>query len=189
MMVLFAAAGAAATEPSPAQPSEITPGIVHPVIACAQQPGNSYALYLPAGYTPQKKWPIIYAFDPGARGEVPVRLYKDVAEKYGYILAGSNNAQNFDAQAQSEGTRAMLDDTLQRFSVDMERIYKTGFSGGARMKSVSPRTRRLPKATPSRDKWRRWQLSEDCAGPPGKRNGWLLRIGCGFLLERSNGLP
>jgi len=136
IVVLFAATGAAATAPSPAQPAEITRGIVHPAVACAQQPGNSYALYLPAGYTPHHKWPIIYAFDPGARGDVPVRLYKDVAEKYGYILAGSNNAQNFDAQAQSEGTRAMLDDTLQRFSVDMERVYTTGFSGGARLATL-----------------------------------------------------
>jgi dienelactone hydrolase len=137
VMLLFAAAGAAAAAgPSPARPAEITPGVVHPAVSCAQQPGNSYALYLPAGYTPQKKWPIMYAFDPGARGDVPVRLYKDVAEKYGYILAGSNNTQNFDAQAQSEGTRAMLDDTRQRFSVDRERIYTTGFSGGARLATL-----------------------------------------------------
>jgi dienelactone hydrolase len=127
LLILLAATGAISAA------AQIAPGVVHPSVECAQHPGNSYALYLPAAYTPQKRWPIIYAFDPGARGEAPVRLYKDVAEKHGYILAGSNNAQNFDPRGQSEGTRAMLDDTLQRLSVDLERVYTTGFSGGARL--------------------------------------------------------
>ena len=78
-------------------------------------------------------WPIIYAFDPGAQGEIPVKLYEAVAEKYGYIIAGSNNSQNFNPRAQSMGSRAMIQDTLERFAIDQNRVYLTGFSGGARV--------------------------------------------------------
>src|SRR5690349_15033911 len=63
-------------------------------ITCAPDPSQSYALYLPSNYSPDRRWPIIYAFDPFARGTVPVELYKRAAEKYGYIVAGSNNAKN-----------------------------------------------------------------------------------------------
>src|ERR1043165_9117236 len=55
---------------------------------------QSYALYLPAAYTPARKYPVLYFFDPGARGAVPVERFKEAAEKYGYILVGSNNSRN-----------------------------------------------------------------------------------------------
>jgi hypothetical protein len=48
-------------------------------VTCADDPSETYALYLPSTYTPTKRWPIIYAFDPSARGKVPVKLYKDAA--------------------------------------------------------------------------------------------------------------
>jgi predicted esterase len=72
----------------------------------------------------------VYAFDPGAQGDIPVRRYREIAEKYGYILAGSNNSQNF--VNDSTVIQAMLADTHERFSLDPKRIYTTGFSGGAR---------------------------------------------------------
>ena len=107
-------------------------GKVIAVVACASDPSQSYALYLPSAYTPEKRWPIIYAFDPLARGEVPIDLYREIAEKYGYILAGSNNSRNFSPAESERGTGAMWNDTHARFSIDGRRTYATGFSGGAR---------------------------------------------------------
>jgi dienelactone hydrolase len=100
-------------------------------VACEDDPDQSYAVYLPSAYTPEKRWPIVYAFDPVARGKVPVKLYKDVAEKYGYILAASNNWRNFSSSAKD--ATAMWQDTHIRLSLDERRTYATGFSGGARM--------------------------------------------------------
>lgn len=102
-------------------------------VPCLSDPTQSYALYLPSNYTPAKRWPIIYAFDPVARGKVPVKLYKDVAEKYGYIVAGSNNSRNFAFEESSRGANAMWADTHQRLSLDERQVYTTGFSGGARI--------------------------------------------------------
>ncbi|HEX7773991.1 MAG TPA: hypothetical protein VF435_16330, partial [Pyrinomonadaceae bacterium] len=88
--------------------------------------------YLPSNYTPNRKWPVLYAFDPGARGRVAVERFKDAAEKYGWIVLGSNNSRNGPWAVVVNAWNAMLTDTRQRFAIDDERMYATGFSGGAR---------------------------------------------------------
>ena len=123
-------AGSQAAAQPPSSP--LVAGRVIEKVLCAGSPGESYALYLPSNYTPSRRWPILYAFDPGARGRIPVTLYKDAAEKYGYIVAGSNNSQNFTNEPPERSIFAMWQDTHQKFSLDEHRTYTTGFSGGAR---------------------------------------------------------
>ncbi len=108
-------------------------GVVIPRVTCAAKPEQSYALYLPSNYTPERKWPVLFAFDPAARGRVPADLAKDAAEKYGYIVAGSNNSRNGPPRPQAEAADAMMQDVTTRFAVDPRRMYTTGFSGGARV--------------------------------------------------------
>lgn len=93
---------------------------------------QSYALYLPSNYTPDRNWPILYAFDPGARGRTAVERFKDAAEKYGWIVVGSNNSRNGPWDVVVNAWNAMLTDSHQRFAIDDERMYATGLSGGAR---------------------------------------------------------
>jgi len=107
--------------------------VVIPQQTCAAKPDQSYALYLPSHYAPDKRWPIIYAFDPDGRGNVPVELMKDAAERYGYIVAGSNNSRNGSWKVETEAAQAMFDDTHARLAIDDHRIYLAGFSGGARV--------------------------------------------------------
>ena len=53
---------------------------------------------------------------------------------YGYVVAGSNNSRN-DAYPRSiEAADAMMRDASRRFSLDLRRLYVTGFSGGARVR-------------------------------------------------------
>ena len=94
---------------------------------------QSYALYLPKAYTPDKKWPILYGFSPAARGVDPVILFRNAAEKYGWIVAGSNNSRNGPHEPIQQAIDAMLKDTEARLSIDPARRYATGFSGGARV--------------------------------------------------------
>jgi hypothetical protein len=108
--------------------------IVDPVV-CLQDPGQSYALYLPSDYDAQRAWPIIFCFDPGGRGGIPVALFREGAEKYGYILAGSNNSRNGPWEVILKAARAILLDTRSRLAIDLGRVYAAGFSGGARAAS------------------------------------------------------
>ena len=131
--MLSAFSGTAEPQPAGRAPSApLVTGQVIEKVLCAGSQGESYALYLPSNYTPGRRWPILYAFDPGARGRIPVTLYKDAAEKYGYIVAGSNNSQNFTNEPPKRSIFALWQDTHERFSLDEHRTYTTGFSGGAR---------------------------------------------------------
>jgi dienelactone hydrolase len=131
--MLAAFSGTAGPQSAGHAPSApLVAGQVIEKVLCAGSQGQSYSLYLPSNYTPGRRWPILYAFDPGARGRIPVTLYKDTAEKYGYIVAGSNNSQNFTNEPAERSIFAMWQDTHQRFSLDEHRTYTTGFSGGAR---------------------------------------------------------
>src|SRR5258705_11443817 len=68
------------------QAGQITTGKVIEKIVCAKAPAQSYALYVPSSYTPTRTWPILYAFDPGARGPLAVNRFREAAEKYGWIV-------------------------------------------------------------------------------------------------------
>jgi dienelactone hydrolase len=120
--------------PTPAATSP-QPGILLPHEVCAAHQDQTYALYLPSTYTPGKKWPVVYAFDPAARGNMPVELMKDAAERYGYIVVGSNNSRNGSWKVEIDTAQAVSDDTRTRFSIDEHRVYFAGFSGGARVAS------------------------------------------------------
>jgi dienelactone hydrolase len=115
------------------KPTPPAPGQIDNHRACAKNPDQTYALYVPSTYTPDKKWPIVYAFDPSARGERPVETLKAGAEKYGYIVAASNNSHNGPWAPEIEAAQAVSDDTHTILSIDDHRVYFTGFSGGARV--------------------------------------------------------
>lgn len=117
-------------------PAALTPGVIHDPVACRQAADETYALYLPTAYKPDSAWPIIYVFDPAARGRVPLERMRAAAERYGYILVGSNNSRNFDIQAVMAAAEAMWTDTHARFRLDDRRAYTAGFSGGARVASA-----------------------------------------------------
>jgi predicted esterase len=102
-------------------------------VKCASDPSQSYALYLPSNYSANRTWPLILAFSPMARGRVPLERLQEAAEKYGYILAGSNNSRNGDSQSTTAAIRSMPADVASRFSVDVKRVYTASFSDGARV--------------------------------------------------------
>ncbi len=108
-----------------------SPGTIVEIV-CSADPSQTYALYLPSNYTVEKRWPVIYFFDPAGRGRRPIEMYKDVAEKYGFIFAGSNNSRNF-SDNQSQAVNALWHDTHVRLALDERRAYVSGFSGGARV--------------------------------------------------------
>ena len=125
----FAQQGAAISS----NPRTFPVGTIVPKVATIAKPEQSYALYLPTSYSGAKRWPIVYVFDPGAHGDVPVELMKEPAERYGYIVVGSNNSRNGSWAIEGEAAQAMVQDTQETFPLDPNRLYFAGFSGGARV--------------------------------------------------------
>ncbi len=114
-----------------AYPQTPAAGTVHSSVPVAAQPTNSYALYLPSTYSPAKRWPLLLIFDPFARGETSVNLFHEAAEKYGFILVGSNNTRNFEDP--SAAIRLLWADMKEHYAIDPRRVYTAGLSGGARV--------------------------------------------------------
>lgn len=127
--------GAAVLVAAPAaqEARPLEPGVLHARVTPLADPSRGYALFLPASYTPDRKWPVLFAFDPMARGELPVELVRGMAERHGYIVAGSLDARNGPMAPQVEAARIMMQDVAARLSVDPARVYVTGFSGAARL--------------------------------------------------------
>jgi len=113
--------------------STLPVGTVIPSISCDANPKQTYALYLPSNISPKRNWPIIYVFDPGARGQLAVETVRAAAEKYGYIVAASNNSHNGPLGGFAEAADAMWLDTQAKLPVDEHRRYTAGMSGGARV--------------------------------------------------------
>ncbi len=114
-------------------PSALPKGEVVPKVVCAGDTRFSYALYLPSGYREDQAWPVLFGYSPGGSGEEPVRLFQKAAERFGWIVVGSNDSRNGPLPPAMEASEAMWKDVRSRFKVDPRRSYGVGFSGGARM--------------------------------------------------------
>ena len=124
----------AVVQPVPQYDGTLPKGKVTDSVVCKSSPGQSFALYLPSGYTPDKQFPVIYFFDAHARGALPVRMYRDLAEKYGFVLVGSNLSKNgIPWPEANEGAKALMSETRARINIDPKRVYTSGFSGGSRV--------------------------------------------------------
>jgi len=136
LSMLMACSVALAQEKTTADTSkrpEVEKGRVVASVHSAAKPEQSYALYVPTNYAPERLWPIIYVFDPAAKGSRPLELMKAAAENYGYLLAGSNNSRNGAVNIEHEAAQEMWNDTHRWLSIDDRRAYFAGFSGGARV--------------------------------------------------------
>ena len=112
--------------------ADLPSGQIIDTVTCSADPSQSYALYLPATYTQSRQWPVIFAFDAGGRGRVPVERYQAAAERFGYIVVGSNNSRNGSTEI-PKILAAMTNDVASRLAIDPKRVYLAGMSGGARV--------------------------------------------------------
>ncbi len=113
--------------------SVIPRGEIIEKMVCLDQPEQNYALYLPAAYTPEKKWPVVFIFDPWARGSFVLELFQSAAEKMGYVLVASNISRNGPLDPNIDSALAVWRDSNLRLSLDQEAVFTAGFSGGAQV--------------------------------------------------------
>jgi poly(3-hydroxybutyrate) depolymerase len=112
---------------------ELPRGTLVAEVRCLANPAQTYALYVPSTYSPDRGWSVLMAFHPAARGAAMVEKYRAAAEQYGYIVAGSNTSRNGPWDVSMAAVETMSADLGRRFSIDAQRVYLTGMSGGARV--------------------------------------------------------
>jgi predicted esterase len=134
LLVAILSSGSASGHPQTESIQSFPPGTAIPSVVTLRNPAQSYALYLPTKYSRDRRWPIVYVFDPLARGRWP-SLFQHAVELHGYIVAVSNNSRNGSWQLELDAAEAMFRDTQQRLSIDLHRLFFAGFSGGARVAS------------------------------------------------------
>lgn len=94
----------------------------------------NYAIVFPKKYDSKEPLPILFLLDPNADGSLPVRKYVDLANKYNYILVGSNVSRNgLSSAILQQHISSLINETSTRFKVDKKRMFIGGFSGGAKL--------------------------------------------------------
>ena len=123
MHLLFASAIVLAT---------LKTGVVVDNIACSSDPSITYAYYLPTTYDASNRYPTIFVFDPRKRGALGAELFRDAAERFGWIVVSSNNTESdTDPQPSVHAIQLTLPEAMRTFSIDRRRTYVAGFSGTA----------------------------------------------------------
>lgn len=118
--------------PLPRDLSTRPAGTVTSGISTLSDPALTWELYLPRGFVPGRRGPVLLLFDPRGRGGVPVELFREAADEFGWMLASSNDTRSDGpAPANARAVNALLSDVTRRLPVDERRIYAGGFSGGA----------------------------------------------------------
>ncbi len=128
LAVLLVSAGV-----STAAAQSLQRGTINDPVQCGSDPAQTYALYVPSTYSHERPWSLLLAFHPAARGRLMVEKFQAAAEQYGYIVAASNNSRNGPHAVSAAAAQAMSADVGRRFSIDPQRVYLTGMSGGARV--------------------------------------------------------
>lgn len=113
-------------------------GILHQRVVCQTDTTLNYSLYIPASAGKGTARPVVIFLDPHAAGSLPVNLYKDLAEHYGWILVGSNNSKNgLSSEVAGHIVSSLAADARRLFGADSNRLYLAGFSGGARIATTA----------------------------------------------------
>src|SRR5688572_19083640 len=95
-------------------------------------PSQTYTLVLPSSYDPAKKHPLLLILDPRGRGTVAARIFAEAADEHGWIIVSSNGTRSDAGTEPNErALRALLPEVVQRYPVDIKRVYAAGFSGTA----------------------------------------------------------
>jgi predicted esterase len=95
---------------------------------------QSYAQFLPAGYSPERRWPVLFVLDPRGRALHALRLFTAAADRLGFVVVSSyNTLSDGPREPNVAAMNAMLASSEARLSIDPRRLYLAGFSGTARV--------------------------------------------------------
>jgi len=100
---------------------------------------QSFALYLPRTFKVKGQWPVAFAFNTKGKGKAALVRLQRAAEKYGYILAASNNI--YDTISLSENmftVKRLMNRVGSLFPIDKDRVYTAGYKTSGRFANLVP---------------------------------------------------
>jgi len=156
-------------------PPVLTPGLHDLKLPRADEPAISYAMYIPANYSPSAPVPLILALHFGVRGGdaagaggdvVQILIGPALAELGAIIVAPDSVRGNWSSPENERAVNALLDVVLARYSIDKKKVAVTGFSmGGAGSWHFAEK---FPE---------RFSAAIPVAGrPPASASGWQLPV-------------
>lgn len=102
-------------------------------VASLRDTSQMYALFLPPGYTTERRWPVVFVLDPRGRGQLGLELFHGAAARLGWIVLSSyNTLSDGPPEPNVIALNAMLVSAQARLAIDTARLYLAGFSGTAR---------------------------------------------------------
>jgi poly(3-hydroxybutyrate) depolymerase len=107
------------------------PGRLVEHVPCPADPTERYTLYLPSAYETTRRWPLLLVFDPGARALRAAEEFQAAAERFGWVVAVSEDSRNGPWEVSQRAVRAMWPALVDGYAIDPARIYAAGHSGGA----------------------------------------------------------
>lgn len=126
-----APSAAASTPPAPAGRRVAVGELVEGLVSL-KDPAQTYTLYLPAGYPGNRRWPALLIFDPRGRSRLAAELFLPAAKEHGWILVSSDNTRSDGpVEPNLKALQALWPEINGRYATDPDRVYATGFSGGA----------------------------------------------------------
>ncbi|MDP8261423.1 MAG: dienelactone hydrolase family protein [Candidatus Kappaea frigidicola] len=103
-----------------------------------RNPDQTYYIYLPKKYSPSKEWPLFIGIHGlMADGKQAMDLWKGFADKEGFILVCPNLPDGYPL-LRNNADKQMIDiieEVRKNFRIDKEKVFMTGFSGGAQFLS------------------------------------------------------
>ena len=105
-------------------------------------PGTSnktYAFYAPTNYSIERKWPVIFVFDPKGRGSTTANLFRRAAEEQQYLVASANiNLKSEPIDSIIKTATSMMNSIFSAFPIDPALVYSAGMGEGAQVASALP---------------------------------------------------
>jgi predicted esterase len=110
-----------------------SPAVVKDSVVVTSDTGEAYALFLPPGYSRDRKWPVLFVLDPRGRAALGLNLFRRAASELGYVVISSyNTLSDGPPEPNVRAMNAMLADAQATLSIDENRLYLAGFSGTSR---------------------------------------------------------
>ncbi len=137
--LLFLTLGLSITFHVHAQDIILKKGIIHEALPVNDSIEESFAVYLPTTFQPVGKWPVLFIFDMEGRGKQALRMFKPVAEEYGYIMAAPNHIS--DTISLSKNiliANRTLNAVFSILPIHKNRVYGAGFDDGGEFASILP---------------------------------------------------